>query len=159
MKRICFAAVILALALPAGAEDHGMSHDHHMMMQGDQTMDHDDAMPQGDVPPLHLMMPREGAVVDPQLAVVFHTPGEMQSLTMGTSAVGTHLHIDTANVSLMPTRDQLVSLGNGTYLFLFDLPEKPGPVDLKVYWSDAMHRTIEDSIQHVRVTVRDPKTQ
>lgn len=111
-----------------------------------------------ELPPLRILMPANGDVVGTQLAVVFETPGEIARLTMGSGPVaGIHLHIDTDGVSMMPTAQQLIRMGGARYLFLFDLPVKPGPRSLRVYWSDAMHRTIEDSVQELRLQVQaDP---
>ena len=90
-----------------------------------------------------------------QLAVVFETPGKMERLTMSAPVVDTHLHIETDGISLMPGEDQLIRLGNHRYVFLFDLPVEPGERSLRVYWSDGMHRTIDASMQTVKVVVED----
>lgn len=104
------------------------------------------------MPPLRILFPEPGARVGTQLAVVFETSGEMARLTMSAPAVGTHLHVEADGVSLMPTEDQLIRLGDNRYIFVFDLPVAPGERTLRVYWSDAAHRTIDSSLQQVRVT-------
>lgn len=93
-----------------------------------------------------------------QLAVVFETPGEMAKLTMSAPVVGTHLHIETDGISLMPGENQLIRLGGNRYVFVFDLPVEAGERSLRVYWSDGMHRTIESSMQTVKVLVEDVVT-
>ena len=55
----------------------------------------------------------------------------------------------------MTVEDQLIRLGNHRYVFLFDLPVEPGERSLRVYWSDGMHRTIDASMQTVKVVVED----
>lgn len=130
----------------AGADPH--AHHHPQAAAGTTTS-------AASLPPLRILMPSDGDVVGTQLAVVFETPGEIARLTMGSGPVaGVHLHIDTDGVSMMPTAQQLIRMGGTRYLFLFDLPVKPGPRTLRVYWSDAMHRTIEDSVQELRLQVQ-----
>ncbi|MEW6169017.1 MAG: hypothetical protein AB1651_15190 [Pseudomonadota bacterium] len=45
--------------------------------------------------------------------------------------------------------------GRRRYLFVFDLPVAPGERTLRVYRSDAMHRTIDASMQTVKLTVEE----
>ncbi len=144
--------LLVGVALGAAASDkndaHRM-HEGHMMHGGDASM----KMNAGSYPELKILLPHDGATVSSQLAVVFSTPGHMADLTMGAPTPGVHLHIDTQDVSLMPTMQQLVSLGGGNYLFLFDLPVKPGAHKINVYWSDAQHKTIQESVRSISVTV------
>jgi len=127
---------------------HGQHHGHEMHGKSAHNSDK-----QAAYPALDIVLPKDGAKVSSQLAVIFHSPGHMADLTMGTATPGTHLHIDTGDISLMPTMQQLVSLGNSHYLFLFDLPVEPGHHKIKVYWSDAQHRTIDESVRSVMVHV------
>jgi hypothetical protein len=60
---------------------------------------------------------------------------------------------------VMPGREQLVRLGKGCYLFLFDLPAKPGKNTLRVYWSDTQHESIASTIQQITVTVAPDEAQ
>jgi len=131
------------------------AHDHHSHHQGHAQHSTDGAAGKGatEVPPLRILFPEAGAKVGTQLAVVFETPGEMARLTMSAPEVGTHLHIETDGISLMPGEDQLIRLGGNRYVFVFDLPVKAGEHSLRVYWSDGMHRTIDSSMQTVKVTV------
>lgn len=141
------AALLVGAVAPAFAADPHAGHQH-----GATTA----RVPaDASVPPLAIVMPENGAVVGSQLAVIFQTPADMAVMTMGSSGkVGTHLHIDTEGVSLMPTMKQLIRLGNDRYLFVFDLPARPGKKTLRVYWSDAQHRTVESSMSKVTVQVR-----
>ena len=50
-------------------------------------------------------------------------------------------------------QEMLVRLGEDRYLFLFDLPAKPGKNTLQIYWADAQHRMMADSVQQITVTV------
>lgn len=77
---------------------------------------------------------------------------------MSAPVVGTHLHIETDGISLMPGENQLIRLGGNRYVFVFDLPVEAGERSLRVYWSDGMHRTIESSMQTVKVLVEDVVT-
>ena len=111
------------------------------------------------LPPLTILMPENGATVGTRLAVVFQTPADLSKMTMGSAVPGTHLHIDTQDVSVMPSQEQLVRLGEDQYLFLFELPAKPGKSTLRIYWSDAQHRTIAGTVQQVSVTVAGDRSQ
>jgi hypothetical protein len=53
----------------------------------------------------------------------------------------------------MPTEEQLVRLGVDRYLFLFDLPAKPGKNTLRIYWSDGQHEPIGGTVQQITLTV------
>lgn len=132
------------LTLHAAADE---KHDHHAQQPAG------DAVAAAEVPPLRILFPESGAKVGTQLAVVFETPGDLGRMTMSAPVVGTHLHIETDGVSLMPTADQLIALGGGRYVFVFDLPVAPGQRTLRVYWSDGRHRTISASMQEVKLTV------
>jgi hypothetical protein len=143
-RRHCVAILLAALPLPgaspAWAADVSVHH-HHIDAGG--------AYP---VPPLSIRLPEDGAVVGTQLALVFETPGDMRKLTMSAPVVGVHLHVAVDDTVLMPTAEQLIRLGAQRYLFLFDLPVRPGVHRLSVYWADPAHGTIEKSVR--RVTVR-----
>ena len=142
----------LFIACPGHAADgHAHHHEHLTAHAADGPV----SKVQGatEVPPLRILYPHAGAKVGTQLAVVFETPGDMQRLTMSASAVGTHLHIEAGGISLMPVQNQLIRLGEGRYVFVFDLPVEPGERDLRVYWSDGMHKTIDASMQSVTLTV------
>lgn len=162
MKAILFAALgsaagalpVAAATDPHAGHDHHAGHAHHGGKKG----------PAGatEVPSLRILYPEAGAMVGTSLAVVFQTPGDMSRLTMSAAAVGTHLHIEADGISLMPVENQLIRLGGGRYVFVFDLPFEPGERTIRVYWSDGMHRTIDGSMQSVNVVVdeqdkmRDP---
>lgn len=157
MKKIplfCLSAILGSTSLGAHAGGD-KAHDHHAHHQGHAQHSADGAAGKGatEVPPLRILFPESGAKVGTQLAVVFETPGEMARLTMSAPVVGTHLHIETDGISLMPGEDQLIRLGGNRYVFVFDLPVKAGERSLRVYWSDGMHRTIDSSMQTVKVTV------
>lgn len=140
-------ATLFLLPLAAAAADEHSHHQHHQHAAAPASVE------AAAVPALRIIEPQEGAVVGTQLALVFETPGDIAAMTMDAPVIGTHLHIDSSEFSMMPTSKQLVRLGRQRYLFLFDLPAKPGAQTLKVYWGDAMHRTIESSIQQVTVQV------
>lgn len=133
-----------ASAFAATPPDHG-GHQH-----GTATSDAADAA----APPLEIVMPGEGDVIGTQVAVVIETPADLQALTMSASRIGVHLHVGIGEVSLMPTREQLIDLGRNRYLFLFDLPAKPGNHRIEVNWADARHRVIPSSVRSVSVIVR-----
>ncbi|MBL6750313.1 MAG: hypothetical protein ISP90_07305 [Nevskia sp.] len=105
------------------------------------------------VPPLKIVLPRDGAEVGTQLALVFATPGDMSKLTMSAPVVGVHLHVAVDDTVLMPAQQQLIRLGGQRYLFVFDLPVKPGPHRISAFWADPAHDTIESSVRTVRVRV------
>lgn len=105
------------------------------------------------VPPLKIVLPKDGAEVGTQLALVFETPGDMGKLTMSAPVVGVHLHVSVDDTVLMPAQQQLIRLGGNRYLFVFDLPVKPGAHRISAFWADPAHDTIESSVRTVRVRV------
>lgn len=156
MNRIRAASLLLftAIATPTGIRAAGhTAHEHHQ--HGTQPSDVTGSRPLelSEIPPLKVLMPEAGDNVGTQLAVVFETPANLQAMTMSAQVIGVHLHVQYDDVSLMPTVQQLVRLGKSRYLYLFDLPVTPGPRTLRVYWSDAQHRTIESTMQEVPVIV------
>jgi hypothetical protein len=153
-KRPCRFEALLVLAVlaasPAAAQsDHEHMHHHHA---GADTMPAAPEQP-AHLPSLKILLPENGATVGTQLAIVFQTPADLSKMTMSAPVVGTHLHIEARDVSMMPSREQLVRLGADRYVFLFDVPAKPGENTLRVFWADAQHRTMADSVQQVTVTV------
>ncbi|MGP8121253.1 MAG: hypothetical protein ACLP8B_12135 [Xanthobacteraceae bacterium] len=153
-KRTCLFEMLPVLAVlaasPAVAQSN-MEHMHHQHTGGDTMPMASEAPAQ--LPPLKILMPQNGATVGTRLAIVFQTPADLGKMTMGAPVPGTHLHIEAQDVSMMPSRDQLVRLGEDRYLFVFELPAKPGKNTLRVFWADAQHRTVADSVQQVTVTV------
>lgn len=85
-------------------------------------------------------LPRGGATIGAQVAVVFRTRADLKRLTMDERMPHAHLHIqlDENNVA-MPRFSDLIALGDDLYLYVFDLPARPGPHTLGVYWSNARH--------------------
>jgi hypothetical protein len=153
-KRRCFLEMLPVLAVLAASPAVAQSsneHMHHQHPGGDMMPNASEAPAQ--LPSLKILMPENGATVGTQLAVIFQTPADLSKMTMSAPVPGTHLHIAAQDVTIMPSREQLVRLGKDRYLFLFDLPAKPGENTLRVYWSDAQHRTIADTVQQVTVTV------
>ncbi len=159
-KRFCSFEMLSVLAVlaasPAVAESN-QEHMHHPHSGGD-------VMPQASevpaqLPPLKILMPDDGATVGTHLAVVFQTPADLSKMTMDASVPGVHLHIDAQGLSMMPSREQLVRLGEDRYVFLFELPVRPGKNTLRIYWSDAQHRTIADTVQQITVTVASDAAQ
>ena len=110
------------------------------------------------LPLITIVKPKEGARVAPQIAVEFETTGDLASMTMGTQKHGNHLHFGIDDVTLMPVMKDLESLGNNKYRFVFDMPAKPGKHEIKIYWSDAQHKTIEHTVQKIMVTVEKSAT-
>jgi hypothetical protein len=134
-----------------------MEHMHHQHSGGD-AMPKDSEAP-AQLPPLKILMPENGATVGSHMAVVFQTPADLSKMTMVAPVPGAHLHIEAQGVSVMPSQEQLVRLGGDHYLFLFDLPAQPGKNTLRIYWADAQHRTIADTVQQITVTVAPDAAQ
>jgi hypothetical protein len=153
-NRPCRFEVLLVLAVlaasPAAAQSD-MEHMHHHHADA-ETMPKAGGAP-ARLPPLKILMPENGATIGTRMAIVIQTPADLSKMTMGAPVMGTHLHIEARDVSMMPSREQLVRLGPDRYVFLFDVPAKPGENTLRVYWADAQHRTVPDSVQQVTVTV------
>ena len=107
-------------------------------------------------PALELLMPEDGLCVENPAAVLFATEGDLDQMTMSAKKAGTHLHIGIDEKSLMPTRDQLFSVGKNRYVFVFDLPLESGRHSLSVYWAGADHNTIVSSIRKTFINVCKP---
>jgi len=146
-----FVVFLASAVFPLAATCAGAAHDHHHGHHSKPEPGKNSAATE--VPALRIVMPTEGSRIGTQMALVFETPGDLRRLTMSAPAVGTHLHIEAEGISLMPVNDQLIRLGGNRYLFVFDLPAKPGPQTLKVFWADGGHKTIESTIQKVNVVV------
>jgi len=153
-KRLCFFEVFSVLAVlaasPAVAQSN-KEHMHHQRPGEDMMPNASEASAQ--LPRLKILMPENGATVSSHMAVVFQTPADLSKMTMVAPVPGLHLHIEAQDVSVMPSQEQLVRLGEDRYLFLFDLPAKPGKNTLRIYWADAQHQTIADTVQQITVTV------
>jgi len=145
-----FLALASAVAT-AGAVAAQPAHEHHHHHQHGAVSE---AAPATEAPPLEILMPGNDDIVGSQLAVVLQTPADLGAMTMSAAEIGVHLHLAVEGVSLMPTRQQLIDLGSNRYLFLFDLPAKPGRNTIKVYWADAAHRTMESTVKSVTVNVK-----
>lgn len=142
---VVVSAVMTAKAAVADSPQHHHEHHHGMAAA---------AVSEVAAPALEILMPGMDNIVGRQLAVVLQTPADLDAMTMSAAKIGVHLHVDLDGLSLMPTRQQLIDLGSNRYLFLFDLPAKPGKNTIKVYWADAEHRVIESSVRSVTVEVR-----
>jgi len=153
MSKKPFVVLLTSLLLPFTTFSAEPAHEHHHEHHSKPAAGEEPAP--NEVPALRILMPTEGSKVGTQLAIVFETPGDLRRLTMSAPKVGTHLHIETDGVSLMPVNDQLIRLGGDKYLFVFDLPAKAGSHTLKVFWADGGHKTIESTIQKVNVIVEE----
>ena len=105
------------------------------------------------LPLITIVKPKDGARVAPLIAVEFETTGDLASMTMGSHKNGNHLHFGINDVTLMPAMKDLESLGKNKYRYVFDMPAKPGKHEIKVYWSDGQHKTLEHTVQKISVTV------
>jgi hypothetical protein len=145
---------LLFLAVLAGsaaiAADHpGHGHGTHAAPRSGAAKDN--------LPPLRIVSPRAGAQLGPNLAVDFETDADLPNMTMGGKSSDVHLHVNIDDTALMPTMSELKPLGKNQYRYLFDMPAAPGQHLISVYWSDAAHRTIENSVRRVSVTVAPKK--
>lgn len=106
------------------------------------------------VPALSIVMPADNDTAGSRMAVAIETDADLATHTLSSGNVGTHLHIDIGEYSVMPTRDQLASLGGNRYAYVFDMPMKAGTYQLCVSWAGADHRTIASSIRCRSIKVR-----
>jgi hypothetical protein len=145
---VVFSILSACIASPAFAQqDNGQQHGHRSARGASPLA------PAAEVPPLRILMPREGEIVGTQLAVVFQTPADLNKFTADAAKVGVHLHIEADGMMAMPLRRQLIGLGKDRYVFLFDLPAKPGPDTLRIYWADEQHDEMKNTIRQVSVIV------
>lgn len=106
------------------------------------------------VPALTIVMPADNDTAGSRVAVAIETDADLATHTMSSGNAGTHLHIDIGEYSVMPTRDQLASLGGNRYAYVFDMPMKAGTYQLCVSWAGADHRTIASSVRCRSIKVR-----
>lgn len=151
--RTIAAGLCLACATAwAGGADHAKGHDGHAAESHAPAAR--PAQPK-ELPPLRILSPKQGARIGRTLGVEFETRADLSKMTMSAKEIGAHLHLDLDGVSLMPAQSDLKPLGANRYRYIFDLPADPGTRVIKVYWSDAAHKTIESTVQQVTVTVVD----
>lgn len=136
----------ITVAPPAHAsDDHGSHSQAHAAPA---------SAPAVKVSSLSIALPADNDVLDPRMAVVIETDADLATNTMSSGEPGAHLHIDIGGYSVMPARDQLVSLGGRKYVYVFDMPMKSGAYQLCVSWAGADHRTIASSVRCRSVKVR-----
>jgi hypothetical protein len=152
LKFSTLACALTAMASMAGLPARAADHSHHGSGHATMPAKKSTVAP-SPLPTLAIVSPVEGAQVDPTIAVVFETAGDLAKMTMDAKEVGIHLHIDIDGTSLMPMMSDLVPLGKNQYRYVFDLPVKPGKHVVSVYWSDAQHKTIESTVRKVNVSV------
>ncbi|WP_114970870.1 hypothetical protein [Rhodoferax ferrireducens] len=152
LKFSTLACALTAMASMAGLPAWAADHSHHESGHADMPVSKSTVAPRP-LPSITIISPMEGAQVDPSIAVVFETAGDLAAMTMGARKMGIHLHLDIDGTSLMPIMKDLVPLGKNQYRYVFDLPVKPGKHVVSVYWSDAQHKTIEYTVRKVNVLV------
>lgn len=144
---------LAALSSSAGAATEDGHHGHGSHAQ--QPAASNKSRGPGKLPPLKIVSPQSGGKIGRVIAVEFETPADLAKMTMDAPVIGVHLHVDLDGTALMPASTDLARTGEGRYRYTFDLPVHPGPHVVKVYWSDAKHKTIEESVKTVRFTVVD----
>ena len=109
--------------------------------------------PSTPLPLITILKPKDGARVAALITLDFETTGDLASMTMGSQKHGNHLHFGIDDVTLMPAMRDLKSLGKNKYRYVFEMPGKPGKHEIKVYWSDGQHKTLEHTVQKISITV------
>lgn len=99
------ALVIGLLAINTAQAQHDKVHYHHEPALAPQVETSVEA------PSLNILMPENGDTVGSTLGVVFETPADLAAMTMGATKLGVHLHAELEGTILMPTHQQLISLG------------------------------------------------
>lgn len=140
----CFGIALAVAASPVSAAggDHA-HHDHHGTPAAVVSAEK--------VPALSIVMPKPGERLTNPAAVVLVTDGDIESLTMSAAKTGIHLHVSVDGKSVMPIREQLISVGAGRYVFVLEDGLGKGAHEISVYWADAAHKTISKSIRTVNV--------
>lgn len=153
LRKVRTVAAILCLACGVAGVHAG--NDHHHGHAAERKWAATKSIRAQDLPTLRILSPKDGARVGRTISIEFETPADLSKMTMSAQEIGAHLHIDMDVISLMPTQADFKPLGGNRYRYTFDLPAEPGKRVLKVYWSDAAHKTIEETVQQVTVTVGD----
>lgn len=106
------------------------------------------------VPALVLVEPVAGADLAQPVSVLFHTDAELAPDAMGWSADGRHVHLMLNGTEIMAAPRDVQRVSTGRYRWT--LPRvPPGEYGLRVLWSGADHRPIEEGASEtVRVRIR-----
>lgn len=151
----CMILVAGALvAAPAHAQHHepGMHH-----MHGSDGAPVARSGNTGELPALKILLPQSGNTIGERVAFVFQADDNIAEMTMSSANPSVHLHVAMDETELMPMADQLIQLGDGRYLYVFDLPAKPGRHTIRLYWADPQHHTISETVQTLNVVVKESK--
>lgn len=112
------------------------------------------------LPPLRIVFPKNGAVVNGPVAVIFETPADLSKMTMragmkteSSMAAMPHLHIDLDRRQTMPAMKHLTKVGPDRYRHSLGTVQ-PGRHTIRVYWADARHHKAMGTVQAVTITVR-----
>ncbi len=107
----------------------------------------------GNLPPLTIVVPANGATVIGPVIIVFQTPADLSKMTIGSRAKGTaHIQIELDKRVNMPTIRQLTKVGTDRYQFNLGRA-KPGKHTIRLYWADNQRRHL-GSTQVVSITVK-----
>ncbi len=107
----------------------------------------------GNLPPLTIVVPANGATVIGPVIIVFQTSADLSKMTMGSHAKGTaHIHIVLDKRLSMPTIRQLTRVGTDRYQVTLGRA-KPGKHTIRLYWADNQHRPLGPT-QVVSITVK-----
>jgi len=110
----------------------------------------------GNLPPLTIVVPANGATVIGPVIIVFQTPADLSKMTIGSRTKGTaHIQIALDKRVSIPTIRQLTKVGINRYQFNLGRA-KPGKHTIRLYWADNKHRPL-GSTQVVSITVKSER--
>jgi hypothetical protein len=93
-------------------------------------------------PPIEIVAPASGAVLDGPLEIVFRLEsGELSRFADGWGLGNMHLHIDVDAASFMPATKDITRLPDGSYHWSFGVLG-PGEHEIRIYWSDVLHQPL-----------------
>ncbi len=95
------------------------------------------------VPPITLIEPTSGAVVESPLPVLFETPVSLRWVAGGWQAGRLHIHAEVSGSELMPGARDIQPLGDNRYRWTLP-PLPPGEHTLRLFWSGPDHRPIQE---------------
>ncbi|HEV2130052.1 MAG TPA: hypothetical protein VGR27_03060 [Longimicrobiaceae bacterium] len=105
-------------------------------------------------PPITLIEPTSGAVVESPLPVLFEAPVRLRWVAGGWQAGQLHIHAEVSGSELMPGARDIQPLGENRYRWTLP-PLPPGEHTLRLFWSGPDHGALaEGASRPVTMRVR-----
>ncbi len=110
----------------------------------------------GDLPPLKIIAPADGATISSPLSIVFETPADLSTMTMSKDSMAMkmpHLHVAIDKRMDMPAMNRIVRLSANRYRYHLG-NAAAGPHTIRVYWAEAKTHKPMGMVQAIAITVQ-----